>query len=280
MAGFGEDSEEKTEEVEEVEDSQTEGNAFSKLKQMSKSVGEDGQKNYINVGIYGKPKTGKTHLGMSAPGPVYFIDTESGTNPLEGKFKNREIYINSINVSEEDYSKDHVKSWEKFVEAVNTAVEAEDELDTVVVDSTTDIWSYVQNYCKVEIWGLAPEERLNQQWDWGDINQRYTNLIQKLMKADFNLILTAKAREEYGGAGDPTGNFEPKWQNKTSHWLDLVVYNEKDIQDDGSTRTKSTVEASRYDLSGTDTIMGRQIEMMEWDDLEEVVQEARDGGSD
>lgn len=277
MAGFGSEDEE-TKDVEKSQDS--EKNAFDQLKQMSKSVGEGGEKTYINVGVYGKPKTGKTHLGMSAPGPVYFIDTESGTNPLEGKFKDREIYINSINVSEEDYSKDHVKSWEKFIKAVNTAVEAEDELETVVIDSTTDIWSYVQNYCKVEIWGLAPEERLNQQWDWGEINQRYTNLIKKLMKADFNLILTAKAREEYAGAGDPTGNFEPKWQNKTAHWVDLVVYNEKDIQDDGSTRTKSTVEASRFDLSGKDTIMGRQVNLMQWEDLEEVVEEARNSGRD
>lgn len=267
MGGFAEEG---------GEEETSSSNAFQKLKDKSKKVGDSEQSSYINVGVYGKPKTGKTHLGMSAPGPVYFIDTESGTNPLERKFEDKEIYINSINVAEEDYSKDNVKSWEMFKAAVTMAVESEDEIETVVVDSTTDIWSFVQNFCKVDIWGLSPDEKLDQQWDWGEINQRYTNLIQKLMKADFNLVLTARAREEYQGAGNPTGIYSPKWQKNTSHWLDVVVFNEKEIQDDGSRKISSTVKDSRFELEGSDdSLMGSSYELMEWEDLEDAVNEVR-----
>lgn len=264
MAGFDDNATEKT--------GQAEGSdvgSFDELMSKTREAKGDIEGQKLDIGVYGKPKTGKTHFALSAPGPIFFIDTEGGTGPLEHKFADdKDIAIHTIKKVGDDYSQDHVKAWEEFQETVNMLLENQDKFETVVVDSTTDIWNYVRNYCKVKIWNKSPEERLDQQWDWGEINSRYTNTVQKLLGADFHVIFTARSKQEYAAAGEPTGNYDPKWQKRTTHWLNVVVQNQKSWQDGGTTkRLFSTIEHSRFDYDGDKTIMGTEIENMEWDDL-------------
>lgn len=275
MAGF-EDLADNDEE--EATASEEDSSSFEELLNNARSVSSEIKDSYFNVGIYGRPKTGKTHFSMSAPAPMFYIDTESGTGPVEYKFGDKKIKLETLNETSDDFQEDHIEAWKRFKEIVNQLVANEDKLETVVVDSATDIWEICRNYAKDEIYGLTPDEKVNQQWDWGEINSRYRNLVQKLLQADFNVIFTARAQEEYAGAGNPTGTYKPKWQKKTGHWLEVICQAQKEEGENGQKQLYSTIEDSRFDGTQT-TIMGTRIDEMEWDDLIEVIEESMEANN-
>lgn len=264
MAGFGDQPD--NEEEKEVK-------SFSDLKEMTRDTKDSVADQKLDVGIFGKEKTGKTHFGFSAPDPILFIDTEGGTGPVETKFSDKDIRVAEIAELGDSHEQDFVKTWKNFEKVVREAVALEDEIETVVLDSTSDIWDAVQNYCKVELWNKSPEEKLDQQWDWGEINTRYTNLIRRLIQADFHFIMTAKAKAVYESAGNPTGEYKPKWQKKTGHWVNVVVQNQKRWVGENNQEKEifSIIEDSRFDYDGEKSLMGTEINWMEWNDLQETI---------
>jgi len=51
------------------------------------------QKSGLNILVYGGFGTGKSHFCLSAPEPIYVIDTEGGIKPLFRNFKDKDIPI-------------------------------------------------------------------------------------------------------------------------------------------------------------------------------------------
>ena len=263
-------------------DSEDEISSFEDLKNFTRNARSDFGDQKLDIGIYGREKTGKSHFGLSAPDPILYIDTEGGTKAIEGKFADKDIRIAEISEAGSDFKEDKIKTWERFDQIVRQAVEHEDEIETVVVDSGSDIWESVRAWCKDKLWNKAPEEKLDQQWDWGEINSRYTNALRKLVQADFNLIFTARGKPEYESAGNPTGNYDPDWQRKTGHWMTVVVENQKRWVGENNDKKElySVIESSRFDGQGEDTVMGTEITWMEFDDLLEVIKKAQEMGDE
>lgn len=121
----------------------------------------------------------------------------------------------------------------------------EKEVGTVIIDSMTDFWDFTQEYGKVKIFKIKPQDRLKQQWDWGVLNKLYLAPLLKLIKLNCNLILTARESELYARAGEPMGVYKPKWQKNTGFWVDFVLYNTKKIDKFGKVTFSSYVEKSR-----------------------------------
>ena len=168
-----------------------------------KTLQEAEKKRGLKIGIYGDFATGKTHFSLTASEPIFIIDTELGVSPLAHQFVGKNINI--IDVSEKDGN----KSFMKVMKAVEL-IEQQEHIGTVVVDSVSDLWDYAQEYAKVNIFKIKPQDRLAQQWDWGVINKLYLNLILRLIKLDCNVILTAREGEIYAGAGNTTTMVKPK----------------------------------------------------------------------
>jgi len=183
-----------------------------------KSLSNAEQKRGLKIGIYGDFSTGKTHFCLTAPEPIFILDTEMGVSPLAHLFPDKDIKI--LDIREEDGS----DSYKKYIAAIDF-LSKQEKVGTIIVDSITDVWSFCQEYGKVEIFKIKPEQRLAQQWDWGVINKLYLQPLLKLMTIPCNLILTARASEVYAGAGNPTGILSPSWMKKTPFWVDLVIYN-------------------------------------------------------
>ena len=203
-----------------------------------KSLSEVEKKRGLKIGIYGDFATGKTHFALTAPEPIFIIDTEMGASPLAYQFKEKDIKV--LDVAEKDGS----KSYEKVEKAIEF-ITKQDKIGTVVIDSVSDLWDYAQEYGKVNVFKIRPQDRLKQQWDWGIINKLYLNLILRLIKLDCNLILTARETEVYARAGEPLGIYKPKWQKNTGFWVDFVLYNSKKIDKTGVVNFNTYVEKSR-----------------------------------
>ncbi len=225
------------------------------------SLAEAEEKRGLKIGLYGDFGTGKTHFALTAPEPIYIIDTEMGAAPLAHLFKDKDIKI--LDVAEENGA----KSYEKMASAIEY-ISQQEKVGTVIIDSVTDFWEFAQEYGKVNIFKIKPEARLAQQWDWGVINKLYLSIILKLLKLNCNLILTARESEVYAGAGQPMGVYKPKWQKNTGFWVDFVLYNTKKANKDGSTIFTSTIEKSRP----AGELMGKKFNNFDFKNLEEELQ--------
>ena len=222
------------------------------------------EKRGLKVGIYGDYATGKTHFALTAPEPVFIIDTELGSALLADTFKGKDIKV--IDAAEIDAT----TSYEKIIEAIDLIYEQE-KVGTVIFDSATDLWEICQEYAKVNIFKIKPEARLAQQWDWGVINKLYMKILMKLIKLDCNLIITAREAEIYVGPGQISNQVRPKWQKMTGFWVDFVLHNTKKIDKTGKLTFNTNIEKSR----ATAKLMGKTIQNLDFKQLEELIKEVK-----
>lgn len=229
-----------------------------------KPLTEADEKRGLKVGIYGDFGTGKTHFALTAPEPIYIIDTEMGSAPLAHTFKGKDI--NVIDVAEQDAT----ASYEKISAAIDL-IAAQEKIGTVIFDSITDLWEICQEYAKVNIFKIKPEARLAQQWDWGVINKLYMKMLMKLLRLDCNLIITGREAEIYAGAGQITNQVKPKWQKTTGFWVDFVLHNTKQIDKMGKLTFNTNIEKSRP----TAKLMGKTFHGLDFAQLQEEVNKVK-----
>ena len=203
-----------------------------------KSLADANDKRGLKIGFYGDFGSGKTHFALSAKEPIYVIDTELGSAPLSYAFPGKDIRV--LDVAESDGT----KSYQKIIEAVEF-ISKQENVGTVVLDSITDLWEFSQEYAKVNIFKITPEDRLKQQWDWGTINKCYQKVLMKLLRMECNLIVTARESEVYAGAGQPTNQVKPKWQKATGFWVDVVLHNTKKVDKVGNLSFSTKIEKCR-----------------------------------
>ena len=178
----------------------------------------------IKILSYGSFSTGKTHFALTSDGPVYIIDTENGASPLADKFPDAKV-VNICNLDGGDVDdKDEVKNFENFQAAVDQLIKMPDEeVGTVIVDSISDIWSWVQAYAKTKVFKIPIEDRFKQQFDWGVPNSLIRKNVLKLINKNCNVILTAREGEVYDGPGAPSGRYKPETQKKIPFYVDIVL---------------------------------------------------------
>lgn len=241
----------------------------------------------LKVGVHGKPKTGKTRFAMSSSlsfGPTYIIPTEPGIFPLARLFSDGEIYFvkNSYGeptVYEINYEGTFEVEVSKTLGNIDSAVrqirqlflESPESVGTVVVDSVTDIWKWVQEWMKLEVLKIDKTARVRQQWDWGHANNKYQNIIMQLISLPCHVILTAQDREEYVAAGAPTGMYEPRWQKQTPYWVDIVMGLSKRKDKFGKISYWAEIEDSRHMDEKMEPIAGIGMENPTFDKLVELI---------
>jgi hypothetical protein len=230
----------------------------------------------LKVGVHGLQKSGKTRLAMSSAvsnGPTYIITTEPGVKPLARLFPDKEIYF--VDVYEPDYTGTFEVEATKTLGNIDKAVrlirdkvkENPEAVGTVVVDSVTDIWKWVQEWMKAEILKIDKEARVKQQWDWGHANNKYQNIIMQLISLPCHVIFTAQDTDEYVGPGQTSGNTVAKWQKQTPYWVDVVIKLQKQKDKAGKVHYMAEIEDCRHMDSNMEPIAGKQIENLTFDNL-------------
>lgn len=221
---------------------------------------------FLKIAVHGQQKTGKTRFSLTAPGPIYVIATEPGLRPLIKLFPDKEIYF--VDVYEVDpqgiFEVEPTKTLTKIDSAVKQiralACANPSSVGTVVVDSVTDIWKWVQEWMKSDILKIDKTARVRQQWDWGYANSKYQNIIMQLLSLPTHLVLTAQDKEEYAGPGEGSGIYSPRWMAQTPYWVDIIIGLMK-ITDPKNHEIKYTsiVEDSRHMDDLLKPIAGKEI---------------------
>ncbi len=234
----------------------------------------------LKVAVHGEQKTGKTRAAMSTAknsGPTYMIITEPGVKPLARLFPGEEIYF--IEVYEPDYNGlfevEATKTLGNIDQAVRTirqmVLADPKSVGTVVVDSVTDVWKWVQEWMKSEILKIDKTARVKQQWDWGHANNKYQNIIMQLISLPCHVILTGQDREDYVSAGQTSGTTSPRWQAQTPYWVDIVIKTNKIKDKAGKVHYMSEIEDCRHMDANMQPIAGKQIEDLDFDGLVEML---------
>ena len=234
----------------------------------------------LKIAVHGMPKRGKTRFAMSSAvnnGPTYIIATEPGVKPLARLFPGSEIYF--MEVYEPDFeglfeveATETLKNIDYAVRYIRKlCLEDPSSVGTVVVDSVTDVWKWVQEWMKAEILKIDKTARVKQQWDWGHANTKYQNIIMQLISLPCHVILTAQDREEYAGPGEVTGDTVPRWQKQTPFWVDVVVKMFRNTEKSGEVKYYGMIEDCRHMNNQLQPVAGTVIQDIDFDKLYNLI---------
>lgn len=192
----------------------------------------------LKLGVYGKAKVGKTHFCLTAKRPVYIIDTEGSIkiNVKQLPKEEREgIFVAEVlqAADKKDKEIDLVKSLDALVEAIDTITDAVIKQEesgsnpgTIVIDSATDIWDWLS------IWLDEAATRTKAgdmpRFEWGKANKKYTEVMYMLLRSNWNVVMTFRAKEVVNSKGESLGTYGPRWQKNTDYWLDLITEMQRD----------------------------------------------------
>lgn len=209
--------------------------------------------------IYGDTGAGKTYLSMTFPPPIYVIDTENrAVNTWKGDFKDKEINIiepmvlrmdlENTNGTLEDIF-DETASLNAVTAALTDYVKKVREKKivggTIIIDSVTDIWSWVQEWTIARLATMtykesktgevkqradADTQQIMQQFDWKIANKKHESIIfalRALITEGIFVVFTAreKAVPEYVNKGVAAQTRDKVRCNKElPSRCDLVIY--------------------------------------------------------
>lgn len=238
----------------------------------------------VKLLVWGEPEVGKTFFALSCPEPIYVISTEFGVHQNLHHFKNKDIRIMECSepyaekpidqkgqVNDEPFEADPVASLLK----VEAATEALKDITqgTIVVDSVSDIWSWLATWMKyhADMKQSAKGKEYMMRTEWQDANAKYRWLIMRLLSRPCHVVLTSRSGAVYDSTGNATTMTKAKAQGETSYFIDISVHMQKmvmptfdanKVQNGMVTKKIATVEKCRFH-----SVNNMQIEDLTFDKL-------------
>ncbi len=179
------------------------------------------------VNIEGLDKGGKTHLALTAPGPIALFDMDRGLEGVVQKFmKEKEILFTSYRHMPCVTEMDHKNLWAKFEKDYDTVL-LHKGIRSIIDDTATELWEKAR---------LAEFGRLsNVQHLYPALNAKFRKLIDRAFDAEKNLILIHKRKKSYKqnakGEDSWTGGWEKAGFGEVGYIVQVNLYAFQ--QDDG-----------------------------------------------
>lgn len=168
--------------------------------------------------FYGDSSSGKTYTSLTFPKPLYIIDTENRADSnRKYNFPDADIHIfepvefkTDFDPKDDDALDIHktIENITKFIiDYANEVKSGNIKGGTLVLDSCTDFWTYVQDWGINELAKRINKDgtkkadpimmKINNQLDWGFITARHRNIIgtlKSLTNYNINIVFTAREK--------------------------------------------------------------------------------------
>lgn len=254
----------------------------------------------LDVLVYGDSNTGKSYFASTFPEPIYFIDTEGRANKTrQFHFPGKVIKISSPMEIRENYKTEkeleNAVDMEKSVDnLINALVEISNEAKagkikggTVVIDSATDVWKWVQEEGKFRLAKAGKIDmvqfRLKSQFDWGGITNKYLSFLlatKKLTELGINVVMTAREKKVPDYVKDNTNPsglmlFEEKinTQKDTAYQISTIINLDlKNFKTTEGMKQKRFAKIEKLESISGDFV---EIENITYEKLKAVVDEKR-----
>ena len=155
------------------------------------------QQAFLKVGIMGFAASGKTFSAsliargiverLKSKKPVFFLDTETGSDFMKPKFKQWGIPL-------------HVSNSNAFIDLIAGVKEAEENASVLIIDSISHFWKEVQDAYKK----AHGRNRLLFQ-DWGPIKDQWGRFTNLYLNSKVHIIMCGRAGYEYDFFEDESG---------------------------------------------------------------------------
>jgi len=121
------------------------------------------------LSVSGLEKAGKTHMAMTMPGPIAYINTDIGLRGVIEKFADqKDIHVLPVTVYHDGDAA--VKEWDRFMNAMKYLV-LDSGIRSIVLDTATELW---------ELKRIAAFGKLTQvqPWHYGPVNADFRGLFR------------------------------------------------------------------------------------------------------
>lgn len=148
-------------------------------------------KRRLIMSIQGAPGKGKTHLSLTAPAPIAYMNFDFGTEGVVDKpeFRDKEIHLADYHL-DFPYTQPAAKAvYDQFVTDYKAAL-GSTVARTLVIDTATEGWEVIRLAKLGKLQNIMPIM-------YAPVNREYQELIRKAYYSDVNLILIHKQKKSY-----------------------------------------------------------------------------------
>lgn len=233
------------------------------------------------LSVEGQQKVGKTHLALTAPGPIAFQSLDFGTEGLVEKFESdKDIFVKEYDLaydftitSRGDESAKQAKEirdtyWQPFVD---DAHEYFKNFRTVVWDTATEVWEML----KLAYFGKLEK---NPQLAYGPVNAEYKALVRLANTHRTNLVLLHQQGKVYKNKMDDNGKLQSietdEWRRQGNNKIGNLVHSyvlqefeQPSIGTNGIVKEPGTFWTTIMGARWAPEHIGLRIKKAGWEDL-------------
>ena len=228
------------------------------------------KRDILKMMVTGRAGVGKTRFALSAPEPVYIMETETGVAPFAEFAKDRTINVKELYKCDEHGAFDPMATLDEFE---NTIRYVRDKLPegTLVVDSLTSVWQWMQDWLRYEIThaggkinrkGVPSDRR-----DWAKATARHNQIMMALLSMDCHVLVTAQNHPTYDATGNELNIDKTSTQKNAPFLVDVILELDSKIVG-GVTKYFGRIKKCRFpDLD----IEGKIIENPTFDSVHKLI---------
>lgn len=170
--------------------------------------------------VAAREKQGKTHLSLTAPGPIVTFNADIGLEGVVHKFlaEGKQIIVYDIPMPDpqtKNVEKEAGKVWDDLEDAFDMAL-GNAAVRTIIFDTGTEIWEIV----RLAYFGKLSEIKPHH---YSAVNAVFRKFLKKVYDTNKNLILVQKMKAEYVN-NNRTGAWEMAGFSDTAFIVQAVLH--------------------------------------------------------
>jgi|SRR5581483_4087082 len=189
------------------------------------------------VSISGKPKEGKTHFSLTAPGPIAIQNIDDGLEGVAEKFiSDKEIHEAKYAIGLPMKQSECQKVYDQLINDYKAFL-GSSHIRTIVHDTSTELWEIIRMNRLGKLAQVLPH-------NYAPANADFREMIRLAYQSDANLILLGKSKKEYINE-----QFSGKYIRAGFSDLEFLVQVVGDMSKLSDGRFKLTVKSCRQNTS-------------------------------
>ena len=167
------------------------------------------------ISIEGWDKTGKTHLALTSPAPIYYIDIDEGTTGVIEKFqRDKEVFRYELPKQSKLGTPDELmvrfsEMWKELQNQINLALQMES--GTLVIDTGTELY----DICRLAQFGRVSQVQPHM---YQKANAEMDEIFRCANQSRLNVVLLHQLDTDFN-----TGEVEGKGWKKTNYKVQTTI---------------------------------------------------------
>jgi len=191
--------------------------------------------------VGGLDKSGKTHFGLTAPGPISVINADRGLEGVVEQFaSSKEIHVTpSFRDMPSETEEQQEKRWEEVYNCYWSALE-DNEIRSIVIDTDSELWDMARLALLGRLEKVPPLR-------YTQLNRTFREMIDAAFTHDKNVISICKYRKQYVSTTDSNdlghwnGLYEPSGFSDMPYIVQMNLRTQMTMTDDGPVPTITVV---------------------------------------